>query len=122
MPKDLAYVPAFIPLELHLQRLDFRRLQVGINTKDPSELIVLLKLAMPPGPPQNMPGPQRADRADRISDATWEEHRETIKGFYIDQGMRLEDLARRMDEEFGFKARQVQHRLWDQLTPLATKY
>jgi hypothetical protein len=107
-----------------LQRLDFPRLQVGINTKDPSELIVLLKLAMPPGPPQNILPPQRADRADRISDASWEEHREIIKGFYIDQGLRLEDLARRMDEEFGFKARQVHASTMDpaSIYPLATNY
>jgi hypothetical protein len=92
-----------------LQRLDSPRIiQVGINTSEPSGLIISGKLAMPPGPSQSIAVPlQRADRADRISDAAWEEHRETIIGFYIEQGMRLEDLVRRMDEDFGFKARQA---------------
>ncbi len=61
-------------------------------------------------PPQNTLGPQRPERperADRISDAVWEEHRATIKTLYIDSGLRLEDLVRRMDEDFDFKARQV---------------
>jgi len=57
--------------------------------------------------PQSTPAPQRAERADRIPDAEWEKHRDTIKSWYIDQGMRLEDLVRRMGEEMAFKARFV---------------
>ncbi len=57
--------------------------------------------------PQSVPGPQRADRAERIPDAEWEKHRDTIKSWYIDHGMRLEDLIQRMKDNFGFTARFV---------------
>lgn len=62
---------------------------------------------MPQLSSQGLSGSQRSERADRIPDAVWEGHREEIKRLYIDQGIRLEDLVKQMEEEHGFKARQV---------------
>jgi hypothetical protein len=62
---------------------------------------------MPQLSSQSLSGPQRVERADRIADAVWEGHRGKIKRLYIDQGIRLEDLVKQMEEEHGFKARQV---------------
>ncbi|KAH6641816.1 ankyrin repeat-containing domain protein, partial [Chaetomium tenue] len=78
---------------------------------EPSELNVPLKFAMPQLPSQSIPGPQRAERADRISDAVWEGHREKVKRLYIDQGIRLEDLVKQMEEEDGFKASEQQYKI-----------
>ncbi|KAJ9299066.1 hypothetical protein DTO271G3_3308 [Paecilomyces variotii] len=52
-------------------------------------------------------GPQRAGRASKIEDSKWEEHKDTIKKLYIDENMRLDDLAKHMEKEYKFKARQV---------------
>lgn len=48
---------------------------------------------------------QRAERAERVPDSAWEEHRETIKGLWIDSGMKLEVLVVHMEENHGFTAR-----------------
>jgi hypothetical protein len=60
-----------------------------------------------PAPLNNPPGPKRVERAERISDETWEKHRPTIKTLYLDENVRLGDLKQRMEKDFGFKARQV---------------
>jgi len=49
--------------------------------------------------------PQRAERAERVPDSAWEEHRETIKRLYIDSAMKLEVLVAHMEEHHGFTAR-----------------
>lgn len=48
---------------------------------------------------------QRADRAERVPDSAWEGHRETIKGLYIDSGMKLDVLVVHMEDNYGFTAR-----------------
>jgi hypothetical protein len=48
---------------------------------------------------------QRAERAGRVPDSAWTEHRETIKKLYIDSGMKLEVLVTHMGENHGFTAR-----------------
>jgi Clr5 domain len=58
---------------------------------------------MPPA--QGIPGAQRVERADRVPDAIWEDHRGTIERLYI--SMKLEDLIIHMEENYGFSARQV---------------
>lgn len=40
-----------------------------------------------------------------MPDSAWEEHRETIKGLWIDSGMKLEVLVVHMEEIHGFTAR-----------------
>lgn len=60
---------------------------------------------MPQLPSQSISRPQTAERAKRIADAVWEGPRGKIKGSYIDQGVRLGDLVKQMEEEDGFKAR-----------------
>ncbi|KAK5658111.1 hypothetical protein OQA88_2667 [Cercophora sp. LCS_1] len=60
-------------------------------------------------------GMQRAERADRIPDATWEENKVAIESLY--RQMRLEDLIKHMEDEYGFKATSVKnHALRVQLT------
>ncbi|KAK3290161.1 ankyrin repeat-containing domain protein [Chaetomium fimeti] len=60
---------------------------------------------------QTVPGAQRAERADRIPEAEWEEHREIIKSLYLDHGMRLESLTAHMEKTFGFKASEQQYKI-----------
>ncbi|KAJ9272423.1 hypothetical protein DTO212C5_1608 [Paecilomyces variotii] len=71
----------------------------------------------PSGMSNTVRGPQRALRASKIEDAKWEEHKDTIKKLYIDENMRLDDLAKHMEKEYKFKASDQQYRIqftkWD---------
>lgn len=48
---------------------------------------------------------ERAERAERVPDSAWDQHRETIKGLYLDTDMKLEVLVVHMEENHSFTAR-----------------